>query len=231
MICIDILLVIIFILLFSPFMTGLALHELLGIIFFLLVIPHLFFSWSWIRQSAKRFLTRTGWRNRFNYFLNIVLFVLIIAEVVSGLVISQVVLPFFSVNTINDRAWRALHNGASTATVITVSLHIAVNWKRIVGYFRKRIIVSGAMNKKYSPANLSFKQSLLKVFSVISTAVIIAAALYLLIGAPAEARMNITNEIARFRPKLIPGIVQFTGTAITMAIIAYIARCWLKLRL
>jgi Domain of unknown function (DUF4405) len=231
MLCIDILLIVIFILLFSPLMTGLALHELLGIIFFLPVITHLLFSWPWIKQSAKRFVNDAGWRNRFNYILNAGLFILIVLMIVSGLVISQVALPFLGIKTINDVAWRALHNGASNVAVIAVSLHIAINWQRIVGYFKKRVTVIHTANRKFFQTIVVFKIGLLRICIIILASVIIASILFLILGSPAATRLIIENEIARFIPRLLQGVVQFAGTAITIAILAYIARRWLKLRL
>jgi Domain of unknown function (DUF4405) len=231
MLCLDILLFVSFILLFSPLITGLAWHELLGLMLFLPVIFHLLFSWAWIRQSTRRFLHHADWRNRFNYCLNATLFSLIILEIVSGLAISQIALPFIGIKTINDWVWRALHNQASGALVLTVSLHIALNWQRIIGYFKKRGSGYHTGIKKYLPSVSAFIRGSLRVLLILLVAGIITTVAYLIIGAPTKTRINFQNEIARFSQKLVPGIVQVTGGIITIAILTYMAHRWLKLKL
>src|ERR1700712_2416422 len=89
MLSIDMILFAIIVLLFSPLITGLALHELLGIIFVSPFIMHLLFSWQWIKQSPKRALSHGDWRYKLNLILNTSLFVLVVLELLSGLMISQ----------------------------------------------------------------------------------------------------------------------------------------------
>src|SRR5205085_9667219 len=99
-------------LLFSPRLTGLPVHEWLGIALGAPLLVHLLLSWSWIRTATARLATATPARARVNYVLNWLLFILVIIEVLSGIVISNVALPAMHVETINDRAWRALHSQA-----------------------------------------------------------------------------------------------------------------------
>ena len=109
-VCLDTAILIIFILLLSPRMTGLALHEVLGFIFFIPIIIHLLIAWPWIQNATLKFFKTANRRTRFNFFLNTILFILVITELVSGFTISQVVLPNLGINTINDRTWRSVHN-------------------------------------------------------------------------------------------------------------------------
>jgi len=124
----DTALLIIFILLLSPRMTGLPLHEILGFLFFAPIIIHLLIAWPWIQLSTKKFFKIATRRTRVNFALNTVLFILVITELVSGFFISQVVLPKLGIKTINDRSWRALHNETLNYTVLFAGLHVAINW-------------------------------------------------------------------------------------------------------
>ncbi len=108
-ICLDSLLLLLFISLLSPRMTGLPIHEILGLALFVPIVLHLLLAWPWIRQTSKRIFLNASKRARFNYFLNAGLFVLMVIEIVSGMVISQVALPFLGIKTIEDRAWRSIH--------------------------------------------------------------------------------------------------------------------------
>jgi hypothetical protein len=137
-VCLDTTLLIIFILLLSPRMTRLALHEALGFIFFILIIIHLLIAWPWIHNVTRKFFNTASRRTRFNFFLNSVLFILVITELVSGLTISEVVLPGLGINTINDRSWRAVHNLPLNFVMLFAGLHIAMNWGWIIAAFKKR---------------------------------------------------------------------------------------------
>src|SRR5678809_1654348 len=101
-ICLDTALLIIFILLLSPRLTGLPLHEVLGVIFFIPIVIHLLIAWPWIQNATRKFFKTVSNRTRFNFFLNAILFILVITELLSGFVISQVALPGLGIKTIND---------------------------------------------------------------------------------------------------------------------------------
>ncbi len=134
---IDVALVIVLLLLFSPRLTGLPLHEWLGIALGVPLLVHLLLSWSWIRVATARFATRSRGRARANYVLNWLLFILVVIEVVSGIVISNVALPAIGVSTINDRAWRALHNQTLNGTMLLIGIHVAMNWRLLAAGVRR----------------------------------------------------------------------------------------------
>ena len=134
----DTILLIIIVLLLSPRMTGLALHEILGFIFFVPIIIHLLLAWPWIQNVTTKFFKTASTRTRINFFLNSILFILVISELVSGFVISQVVLPRLGIKTINDHLWRSVHNLPLNFVVLFAGLHIAINWGWIVAAFKKR---------------------------------------------------------------------------------------------
>ena len=230
MILLDVFLFVCLILLLSPFSTGLSGHEFLGAILFPLIILHLLFSWSWIKGSTRRFLVQSGWRERFNYMLNLTLFVFVVLEIVSGLVISQVFVPSLGIKTINDGAWRGLHNQSSVGIVILISLHISLNWQRMVSYFRKKILSPVKINKEKS-YSLILKKQVVRFSLIIFAAFIISSLGLLVLGAPAMTRLYAENEIARFRLNPIPGTVQVMGSIISIFILAYISWRWLRVRL
>jgi len=151
----DTTLLVIFILLLSPRMTGLALHEILGFIFFIPIIIHLLIAWPWIQNTTRKVFRTASRRTRFNFFLNTVLFIILITELVSGITISQVVLPKVGTSTINDRSWRAAHNLPLNFFVLFVGLHIAINWSWIAVAFKKRPDSSTPRQKVLIPGSWS----------------------------------------------------------------------------
>ena len=226
-ICLDTALLVIFILLLSPRMTGLALHEVLGFIFFIPIIIHLLIAWPWIQAATRKFFKIANRRTRFNFFLNSILFILVIIELVSGFIISEVVLPKLGINTINDRSWRSAHNLPLNFVVLFTGLHIAVNWGWIVSIFKKRINIP-KQNRIFSPKLMSL---IVRVGILILAMGLVALVLYSIIGKPSLTRLYSQNEIARFDPDLVHGCVQLLGETILLAIVVFIARKWFRIRL
>jgi len=206
------------------------LHEWLGIAVSLPILLHLLFAWSWIVVTTKRFLHATNKRTRFNYCLNLVLFILIFIEIISGLVISQVAIPFFEVETINDRSWRALHNLTLNWTVLAAGLHISVNWEWIILAVKRRISFLPLFpeNQIWLVAMVTvFK----RVFIFLCAAGLVAMAAYVILGKPSLLRLYSQDEIARFSPTAGHGVGQFVGEAFLIALVAYIGRKWLRVGL
>jgi hypothetical protein len=129
---VDVLLLATLLLLYAPRLTGLSLHEWLGVSLGVTLIVHLLLSWSWISARTRRFVGDGNSRARINYVLNWLLFVLILIEVTSGIAISHVALPSIGVQTINDRSWRALHNQTLNWALLVLGFHIAMNWRPLV---------------------------------------------------------------------------------------------------
>jgi hypothetical protein len=225
-ICLDTALLIIFILLLSPRLTGLPLHEVLGFIFFIPILSHLVIAWPWIRNATHNFFKTASKRTRFNFFLNTILFILVIIELLSGFIISQVVLPNLGIKTINDRSWRSVHNLPLNFVMLFTGFHIAINWGWIVAAFKKRSSIPKESNGGYSLKIIS-----IRIGIFILATVIISITLYGIIGKPSLARLYYQNEIARFYPSFGHGIIQFLGEAFLLAIVAFIARKWLRIRL
>ncbi|HEX3165888.1 MAG TPA: DUF4405 domain-containing protein [Chitinophagaceae bacterium] len=227
-ICLDTALLIIFILLLSPRLTGLPLHEVLGVIFFIPIVIHLLIAWPWIQNATRKFFKTVSNRTRFNFFLNAILFILVITELLSGFVISQVALPGLGIKTINDRSWRSVHNLPLNFVVFFTGLHIAVNWGWIVAAFKKRLSVPKQSSEIFS---IKLQSILVRIGILILATGLISIVLYSIIGEPSFRRLYNQNEITRFYPTLGHGIVQFLGEAFLLAIVAFIARKWLRIRL
>ena len=224
----DTFLFLVFILLLSPRMTGLALHEILGVIFFIPIIIHLLIAWSWIQNSMKHFFDKIRRRTSVNLCLNTILFILVVVEIVSGIAISQVALPFMGRKTIDDKAWQSLHNQTLNLTKLFVGFHIALNWEWIISIFKKRLQASGQNYIKLGP---NFLITLLRISVFIVSAGIITLTLYYLLGQPSVSRLDPQDKIARFSPTLGHGILQFVGETFLISIDVYVARKWLRVKL
>jgi hypothetical protein len=128
----DAVLLVLFVLLRTPKLTGLPWHEWLGVAFLVPMLVHLLLSWRWILTALRRTFTPVRRRDAVNLLLNASLFITTAGVVVSGLMISQVALPQLGVATIDDRVWRNTHNNWTDAMLVTVAAHVAMNFRWIV---------------------------------------------------------------------------------------------------
>ncbi|HEV8408901.1 MAG TPA: DUF4405 domain-containing protein [Gemmatimonadaceae bacterium] len=128
---VDTLLLVLCLLLMSPRLTGLSLHEWFGVALILPVLVHLLLSWRWIVTALKRAFVPARRRDFVNLLLNAMLLVSTTVVVVSGLVISRVALPRMGVETIDDRVWRTTHNNWTDVMWVFICAHIAMNWRWI----------------------------------------------------------------------------------------------------
>ena len=145
-------LLLLFLLAIAPRLTGLALHEVVGIAFLVPLLAHLLLSWRWIASGVRRSLRPGARRARVNYLLNAALFVLTVTVVVAGLAISRVVLPALGIRTFDDGAWRFLHNNTVNWVHLAVALHIAMNWRWIVAATRRQLAAVMPVRRETEPA-------------------------------------------------------------------------------
>src|SRR4051794_9190084 len=98
-------------------LTGLPMHEIIGAFIFFPVLIHILIEWKWFTNYFRRFFKNAGTRDKFNLLLNSLLFTALVFQIISGLMISQVLLPFFHIKTIDAERWRLWHNKTSTVTM------------------------------------------------------------------------------------------------------------------
>jgi hypothetical protein len=224
----DATLLVIFVLLLSPRMTGLALHEILGLIFFIPIIIHLLIAWPWIQNTTRKFFKTANRRTRLNFVLNTILFILVINELVSGCIISQVVLPKLGIHTINDWSWRSAHNLPLNFVLLFTGLHIAINWGWILAAVKKR---STGPTQSNEFITYRFMSILIRTIILCIASCLVYLLLFCFIGAPSVARLYHQNEMARFNPNLGHGLTQLFGEILLLAMVVFIARKWLRVRL
>ena len=111
-------------------LTGLVLHEWLGLAMVGMVLVHLLFAWGWIATQSRRLFAKQSVRARINYVLNLTLFAGVIAVIFSGTLISQKAIPTLTgMNAAPDMDWRwdTLHNRFSQDVVLLSGFHLAIN--------------------------------------------------------------------------------------------------------
>ena len=121
----------------APRLSGIAIHEWLGVAFAAAVITHLLLHWSWIVNVLRQFFSKASAMARFNYLLNILLFIDMTVIIFTGFLISEEVLPLLGITPPHGFAWRRIHDMSTTLGLVIVGLHIAVHWQWIVNVTKR----------------------------------------------------------------------------------------------
>jgi cytochrome b len=137
---VDIAIFVAFLVAMAPHFSGMAVHEWLGIAFGAAIITHLLLHWQWLVEVTKRFFNKAQWSARINYILNALLFIDITLVIFSGLMISEVALPFVGVQLAQSGVWRGLHGTTADLFMVLIGLHVALHWQWIVNMFKRFVI-------------------------------------------------------------------------------------------
>ncbi len=121
----------------APHFTGDTIHEWLGLALSGAIVVHLLLNWSWITGVTSRIFSKKSKGQRFKYVLNWALFASGTLILLSGLMISKSVVPFFGLTLPQNMAWKELHELSTNVTMILMGLHMAVHWNWITGMFKR----------------------------------------------------------------------------------------------
>ena len=129
-----------FLAVFSQEITGETLHEWLALALFAGVITHLALHWKWFVNVTKRiFNPKLNRKTRMSYLVVLGLIGSFISMGISGLLISESVMPALGLQ-IGSSAFEDLHEAASSATLILVGIHLLQHLKWIATNSKKYIL-------------------------------------------------------------------------------------------
>jgi hypothetical protein len=114
-------------------LTGLVLHQWLGLIVGAVTLLHLLNHWQWVMAVTQRFFNSSTKISRLNYLLDAFLAGGIAFIIASGLVIST----WFGVNGSLFEVWRYLHVLISIDSLIILLVKLILHWKCISGTARQ----------------------------------------------------------------------------------------------
>lgn len=137
---IDVGIFIAFLLVMEPRLTGITIHEWLSVAGSAAFIVHLLLNWNWIVEITRRFFGKVSGQARVNYVLNWLLFIDGVLIMLSGLLISEVVLPAFGMRLEMGFFWRRLHSLTADAFVLILGLHIALHWRWIISTTKRCLL-------------------------------------------------------------------------------------------
>ena len=110
--------------------TGLKLHEILGIAVFFLFLFHIILNFKWVKSITKNLFKNTiNSKAKIMYAIDILLLVLVILTVLTGVLISKHI--FTDIATSNITATSHRHHSLAYLLGITLIIHIRSHWPSI----------------------------------------------------------------------------------------------------
>ena len=128
-IILDIIMTVLFIILMGYYITGNAVHEILGTITFVLFIIHNILNIKWYKSIFKG---KHSFQRTFHIVINLLLFIAMLGMMISGIMISSDVFDFLNIRT--TMFGRKLHMISTSWGYILMSIHIGLH-------------ITGVMNK------------------------------------------------------------------------------------
>ena len=122
-----------FLLTFLMDLTGLELHQWLGIVVGFLVLYHLLTHLEWVNAVAERFFGRTSNRARLYLLVDILLGCGFVFIVGTGLLMST----WLQISLVNYDFWRVTHILFSIGTLATATLKLVMHWRWIATTMQK----------------------------------------------------------------------------------------------
>lgn len=137
---IDLAIVIGFLVSLQPHFTGMAIHEWLGVSLAGAFLLHILLHWRWLYATTSRFLGKLVRQSRLYFILNLALLLDFTLIALSGILISEEILPFLGLTGSHDMIWKWLHNLSAEISIWIVALHIALHWKWVLNAVRKYLL-------------------------------------------------------------------------------------------
>jgi hypothetical protein len=186
---VDLGLYLIFVATFFLDLTGVILHEWLGMIAGAIAIYHLAMHWKWVVAAIRQFFRRASGKTRLYSLVDAGLLLGLLACVVTGLAIST----WLNLASIDYEAWRTAHLVVSIATALVTLMKVGLHWSWILKALSKRVKIARVSVSAREPQSvLSMQRRLdrrgfLKVVGITGVVTILAAS-RALEGLAVEAR-------------------------------------------
>mgnify|MGYP001129233380 FL=1 len=114
-------------------LTGIELHQWIGVGIGAIALYHLLAHWQWISAVTNRFFGKTSPRSHGYYPLDLAILAGFFCITFTGLIISS----WLNLSLSNAESWLTIHILASIGTLILVTLKIVLHWRWIASVTRK----------------------------------------------------------------------------------------------
>lgn len=105
-----------------PGATGVPLHEWIAVGIIAVLLAHVVMHWTWVVRHLQRLRVRA--QNQVNRLVNLAMWTLAIAVMLSGLVISEAALPAVGIEVQQTTLWMRVHSLSSMLLLVVLAVHV-----------------------------------------------------------------------------------------------------------
>jgi len=117
---------------YRPTWTGISLHQWLSIAIIAPLLAHLVVNWQWTLRVLRTFVHRLLSASRLNFAIDAALLVSTVAVMLSGFMVSPLLLSPLGIQPSNPLVWHELHLWSANATIALFAIHAAMHWRWFV---------------------------------------------------------------------------------------------------
>ena len=122
---------------------GLPFHEWAGLFIGVFFILHKVLNWGWIKKVTILFFTKTTWRARLNYILDVVLLAGLTLMILSGAAIARTIDFSWLKLGGSPMFWRVMHTSSSLITLALFGVHLGLHWNWVLQRFNFKRVKNG----------------------------------------------------------------------------------------
>ncbi|NPV75003.1 MAG: DUF4405 domain-containing protein [Anaerolineae bacterium] len=123
----------------NPALTGIAIHEWFSLALAVALVVHLLLHWQWVTAVVLRFFRRLFHTSRLKFIVDVLLFTVFTAVIMSGIMISRSLTSVFGFSLNASHLWRFVHSASADVSLVLVGLHFALNWNCVVAMVKRYI--------------------------------------------------------------------------------------------
>lgn len=120
----------------NPAVTGIGIHEWLGLGMLVIFFVHAAMHVDWVIEAVRRSFVRLSWARTGNAVLDLVIVAVVMVVMVSGVMVSGAVLPALGLYADGYYFWDPLHAIAAKALLALLLVHVVAHWRWLVGFFK-----------------------------------------------------------------------------------------------
>lgn len=121
----------------NPSLTGIGVHEWLGLGVFAVFVVHVAVNLDWVAAAFRAVFKNPSAARTANLALDVLIALALVVCAVSGLMVSGAVLPAFGLYAGGYFFWDPLHAASAKALLALLLVHVVAHWKWLVKFFRK----------------------------------------------------------------------------------------------
>lgn len=133
---VDLIVLVVYLVVANPALTGIGVHEWLGIAAFVAFVAHAAQHGDWVAETARTAFVRPSLGRTGHFVLDALIVVAFMTCTVSGVLVSGAVLPAFGLYADGFFFWDPLHAASAKVLLALLVVHVVAHWRWIAGLFR-----------------------------------------------------------------------------------------------